>query len=419
MWGLKKLMGMLVAITAAAVVSPIVYIRFVAPEELPARTPETLRLTEVRSERPAEGNATSFPAGRLPVAADGRNATAEILNPEQCSPGPGLSKLDHGDPSRCKLPWLKNAGTRPGCVPNSTVEYIRRFVSFSITTGSADGFFRADLILCTWLYHVPGSSLFFFTDNVQKAGDRFGNWVQDVIPQGVSFSKEQQAARGYNIDWARAQFRFLYGLKYIIQNDRDSNTGKRWFFLVDDDTFVNLDGLVAKLRELDSRGHTQHGRYFGDRGWGGAGHLFDRAASETLLRRLDRDCIGKYMVQSFHASDVTLQKCAPSIGLKVIKEDMMSHCQATYLREKLLTGRLVSLHTKRDMAKPDMLAAWRMRLHYQVMYHKNVTAYNLLMKVGNCAYGGCRSSLCREEHDKTKMELFLEVSHNATVMPMY
>eukprot|EP01064_Diplonema_japonicum_P017775 TRINITY_DN260_c9_g1_i1.p1 TRINITY_DN260_c9_g1~~TRINITY_DN260_c9_g1_i1.p1 ORF type:complete len:414 (+),score=69.91 TRINITY_DN260_c9_g1_i1:85-1326(+) len=336
---------------------------------------------------------------------------------EGCTVPKGQSLMDNGDTRFCKLPWLHNSGNHASCVPNTTLSYVEKYVSMAVTTGSGDGFFRADLGLCTWMYHVPVTSLYFFTDNVGLAGDRRGQWVEDKLPEGVTFSKEQIEAKGYTLPWIKAQFRFLYGLQYIIKADREHNTNKRWFLLLDDDTFVNLDGLVAKLKELDRVRGPLKGRYLGERGWGGAGHLFDRAASETLLRKIDSACITPYMVKSFHASDVTLQKCTPGIGLKPIMEYTMSHCGASFLRNRMLTGRQVTMHVKRDMVKPNMLAAWRVRLYYQVVYHRNITAYKLLMKVGNCAYGSCKNTACLGSHDKTAMEIFLEHSKNQTTMP--
>ena len=53
----------------------------------------------------------------------------------------------------------------------------------------------------------------------------------------------------------------------------------------------------------------------------------------------------------------------------------------------------------------------------QVMYQRNLTAYALLMKVGSCAYGGCKHEYCPQSHDVTSMEIYLEMSQNGTVMP--
>ena len=243
--------------------------------------------------------------------------------------------------------------------------YVRENVSFAVITGSGDNFFRADLALCTWLHHVPDSSLFFFSD---KAGTstRRGHWVEDKLPDGVTFTGEQVEAKGYTLSWIKAQFRFLFGLDYIIREDRKLATQKRWFLLIDDDTFVNLDGLVTRLLELDGQGSRGGGRYLADKGWGGAGHFFDRHASDTLLAKMRTKCIDPYMVRSFHASDNTLVKCAPQMNLKLSTEPYMSHCQACKVRENMLTGRHVTMHVKRDVAKPPLLAAWRIRLYYQV-----------------------------------------------------
>ena len=340
---------------------------------------------------------------------------------EGCTAPFDRSLLDSSDTSSCPLKWMGLTGTQPGCITNTTLGYITKYVSFAVITGSSDKFFRADLGLCSWMYHAPESSLFFFSDKADTATDRRGTWVEDKIPEGVLFTKQQAETKGYHLGWVKAQFRFLFGIKHIIEVDRDLGTQKKWFLLIDDDTFINLDGLVVKLQEYDRRPPKsgKHGRYLGERGWGGAGHFFDKMASQTLLKKLHSVCIDKYMIKSFHASDVTLRKCAPLLKLETITEGTMSHCQANHIRERLLTGRHVTMHIKREMTKPDMLAAWRTRLIYQTVYHRNVTAYKLLMKVGNCAYGGCKHPACGQSHDKAAMELFLEVSQNATVMPNF
>ena len=320
----------------------------------------------------------SLPSSGLPLPSSSLNFSSSSSSSSSSPPNavksdvvvPDVSEREGNSVFRgCRLPYIQTTPHKT-TLGRDTAEYLRERVSFAVITGSADGFFRADLALCTWLAHVPDSSLFFFTDRANTSDGRRGHWVSDSLPEGVTFTKQQVESKGYTLPWIKAQFRFLFGVKHIIEEDRARGTNKQWFLLVDDDTFVNLDGLVVKLKEYDVHGSGGAGRYLSDKGWGGAGHFFDRRASETLLKKMRSHCIDPYMVRSFHASDETLVKCAPQMGLKTSTEKTMSHCHANKLREAMLTGRHVSMHVKRDVAKPRYLAAWRTRLYYQVCGEK-------------------------------------------------
>eukprot|EP01061_Rhynchopus_euleeides_P037881 TRINITY_DN65181_c0_g1_i2.p1 TRINITY_DN65181_c0_g1~~TRINITY_DN65181_c0_g1_i2.p1 ORF type:complete len:434 (+),score=154.26 TRINITY_DN65181_c0_g1_i2:138-1439(+) len=378
------------------------------PTTPPARRPDS-----------ADANEQQSTAGAV-ASEDGQSSQetdAALIADGAGKPSAGVVSVPLSGDTGCRLPYMSEVIASSTTLSAQTLPYLRQYVSFAVITGSAENFFRADLALCTWLRHVPDSSLFLFADKAALSEGRRGHWVEDHLPDGVTFTKQQVEAKGYTLPWIKAQFRFLFGLDYIIREDRQAGSQKRWFLLVDDDTFVNLDGLVVKLKEFDSRRGARHGRYLSDKGWGGAGHFFDRQASETLLKGMRSACIDPYMVKSFHASDETLVRCAPAMGLKTDREATMSHCHANRIREGMLTGRHVTMHVKRDVAKPHYLAAWRMRLHYQVVYQRNLTAYKLLMKVGSCAYGGCRHGECTPQHDVTSMEIFLELSNNGTIMP--
>eukprot|EP00755_Sulcionema_specki_P001410 Sspe_Gene.116857::Locus_106938_Transcript_1_1_Confidence_1.000_Length_1187::g.116857::m.116857 len=363
-------LGLLVlSMTAALLVPLALHPRLVGWGTPGARTegPVVLAASKLPAAVPSAPPATPTPAEKLNVSLSTAPQPTRDAHemPVQggvvdCRVPPGESLLSYHSNKDCRLAYLK-AGNHPSCVSQSTLEYLKKYVLFAVITGSADRFFRADLGLCTWMYHVPESCLYFFTNNANTSEGRKGTWVEDTLPQGVRFSKEQLEAKGYSLKWIKAQYRFLFGLKHIIEVDRRDQLGKQWFLLIDDDTFVNLDGLVARLREYD-KSPTGSGRYLGEKGWGGAGHFFDRAASEVLLQSMHAKCVERYMVKSFHASDEALRKCAPSLGLTHIREGTMSHCQATSMRERLLTGRHVTMHVKRDMVRPTFLAAWRMRL---------------------------------------------------------
>eukprot|EP00760_Papus_ankaliazontas_P035156 PhM_4_TR7640/c0_g1_i1/m.77351 len=311
----------------------------------------------------------------------------------------------------CRLPALSSLA-QPSHIKSETRRYLEDSVVFAVVTGSFEQFFRVDLGLCTWLAHVPESKLFIYTDNANASDGRRGNWVEGKIPRGVQFTKQQLQAKGYTIHWIRAQYRFIQGLDDLTRKFPQS----KWFVVVDDDTFINLDSMVTLMRRLDAK-RGGGPLYVGDHGWGGAGHFFNKPSGAVLRRSLD-ECVDRLMVKSFAASDVMIKKCVPTLGIATEWEKLVSHCQANFLRERMIKGDHVSYHVKREMVEPRRLAQWRLRLYYDVVFKKNyTTAYDLLLKVGACAYGSCKNNKCDKQHDADAIAYFNELSLNDTVVP--
>lgn len=303
--------------------------------------------------------------------------------------------------------------------------YLADHVFFVVVTGSFEKFFRIDVALCLWLQHVPAANAIILSDNasvalrtdVHQRRSKF-TWIEGSVPPEAKFTPKQLRARGYTLSWIKAQFRFTQGLLYALNvtaNDPRMDDIK-WFVIVDDDTFTNVNALVDMLKEYDLRADLRP-RYLFERGWGGAGHVFSAHAAQLFHDNGYQNCVVELMAHKFFASDVALKRCLPGLGIHTITESRMSHCQANYLRERLLSGKHVTSHVKRDMVRPWRFALWRMRLYYQTMYHSNRTAYQLLLEVGACAYGSCRLSKCLEEHDAAAMARFLEASANNTLVP--
>ncbi|KEG08677.1 hypothetical protein DQ04_06661020 [Trypanosoma grayi] len=160
--------------------------------------------------------------------------------------------------------------------------------------------------------------------------------------------------------------------------------------------------------------------YLGDRGWGGAGHYMNVAALRLFAQGGEEKCVQRYLIRGGLASDAALHRCVPSLGIHRTGDGVLSHCQARYLRHHLLGGDLVSIHAKRDVVPPPLLAVWRMRLYYQVLYHRNRTAYDVLMRVGACAYGySCKLRSCSHAEDAAALNEFIRQSDNNTRVPLY
>lgn len=343
-------------------------------------------------------------------------------------------------------------------IPPHVRDYLAKHVLIAIITGSFDQFFRMDLALCTWAAHIPDASLHVFTDAANQSDGRRGTWHEALLPPSMKFSSKQQRAQGYTIHWIRAQFRFFQafqtlGTQSLQRNQNHSGISSdddvRWVIVVDDDTFVDLVALVRMLHDYDAHElmhlqrlpsthrTTEHNwdsvsqlvaqhklsfrpLYLGEKGWGGAGHFMNVRAMIPFVNQSDQRCVAHYMVRKGFASDVTMMKCLPLLGIHAVKERRLSHCQANFLKKRLLNGVHVSSHIKRDVVKPRNLAIWRARLYYQVVYHKNhTTAYDLLMRVGACAYGSCKIGACDKAHDDKAVALFEELSGNNSFVPSW
>lgn len=325
-------------------------------------------------------------------------------------------------------------------ISNATHEYIRKHVAFGIVTGSFEKFFRLDTALCSWVSLLPPKNVVIISDNVSLATnvvDTPANhrlqykWVEGTVPRNVKFSKKHLAGKGYTIGWFRAQFRFIRGLEALARLGRvvgyenltftdvwsEHLPELKWFIVLDDDTFVHLSALVDMLSQFDKSPEVP--TYIGEGGWGGAGHFLNLRALQRFLGPGYEPCVHQNMVSKLYASDVALKKCLPGLGVRMVNDDRLSHCQATFLRERMLTGRHVSSHVKREFDRhPRFLALWRIRLYYQTMYHGNRDAYESLMQVGACAYGSCKIGKCREDHDRAALAIFERLSSNNSRLPI-
>eukprot|EP01062_Namystynia_karyoxenos_P029550 TRINITY_DN22189_c1_g1_i3.p4 TRINITY_DN22189_c1_g1~~TRINITY_DN22189_c1_g1_i3.p4 ORF type:complete len:419 (+),score=115.56 TRINITY_DN22189_c1_g1_i3:3057-4313(+) len=411
----RRAAGLIAAATCAAAVLPIVVTHT-------RGHPSARASAAPRQSAPALLPAGDGAAGAAPEA-DEALAELDLTAAELAAlPGGGPAGCAPVDPAAaadCRLVGFRGV-LRDPCLPPQAVQYIAENLIIAVNTGG--GLFRIDLALCSWLRHVPPEALFVFTDGIHggDGGGRKGRWINAsddvVLPPGLVFSREQEQQRGYHLSWRKAQFRFLYALRRIIEEDRRRALARRWFMLVDDDTFISITALVAALRSYDAN-PAPRGRYLGDTGWGGAGHVFDRRASAALLKQLDSRCIRPFMVRGSLASDEALAKCVPAMGVRMVKDARLSHCHGAALRDRMLMGTHISMHLKRDVSAPEPLTIWRVRLYYQVVYHGNVTAYRLLHQVGSCGYGSCRSPGCDEAHDRRAVEMYLEASSGGAAVP--
>lgn len=332
------------------------------------------------------------------------------------------------------------------CVPPTVMPWLRRHALLAIITGS-EGSFRVDVSDCTWLVHVPKETVSVFTD-VLPSASRWASkrWVAGLLPVGVwerdgdvfsAYVKKgylnavRRAGQGYSVSWIVAQFRFLQAVDDLMRQAgyppredafqrgaahptgptlRPANTATDWVVLGDDDTVFHATGLVARLQALDP----ERPFYLSQQGWGGAGHIFSRGALKRLQPVLAQ-CIDRWMVRQFRASDAMMVKCAELAKLERVKDVTMSHCPASNVREAgLLQPSRVSLHAKKDFYPPVLLATWRLGLYYQALYCRDEVAARWATWFSGCAFGSCKFPGCEKAHDLERQRHWNDLAANVT-----
>lgn len=347
---------------------------------------------------------------------------------------------------------LRCHGTQfiPDCTSRAAFEYAAKHILFVIVTGGA-ATYRVEVSQCTWLGKLPADNIYVITDRLPTPRPRTPHhWLRAELPAGMrhrgdtgDFESDfmtkgyvhavRKAGQGYNAGWILAQTRFTYGLKYAanvaVATNSGSNAGNqsgsrssssstssgkhiKWIMLIDDDTIVQLDHLVERVRHIDEN---QHPWYFSRRGWGGAGHLYGKKAIEILHDRL-HECEHKYFVRQFRASDAMLLKCAGHLKLRDQMEHTMSHCPAATRPENVENPHQVTMHGKKDFYPPVLKATWRVSLYYLAMYCKSPKAVKDVVKWSACTYGAsCKRATCDKVVDQRRERLWDEFSHNNTL----
>ena len=320
------------------------------------------------------------------------------------------------------------AGPVAGCVANITWEYLRKHVRLGVVTGRR-GVFRVEVSQCTWLSHFPPETVSVFSDVVPAKPRTPHQWVALGLPPGVTerhcdlYSQHitkgyhrtvKSNGQGYSVSWIKAQFRFLQGLQHLgdIMFAADgSGADVKWALLIDDDTIVSPDRLVKRLKALD----IAKPWYLSRRGWGGAGHFYSREAMRRVHANASQ-CVDRWMVRQFRASDTTLLKCGHHLRLNVQMEESMSHCPASTLRQRLLDPRLASMHGKKDFYPPPLLAVWRTALYYLAAVCDSPFAKDAAVEYSACTYGAsCKTPGCDKEKDKRTAAKWAALSQNNTI----
>ena len=174
--------------------------------------------------------------------------------------------------------------------------------------------------------------------------------------------------------FAEAQWRQLYGMKWLLTERRDL-ADKAWFFLVDDDTWVNVPELIEYVSAISPKlplsfshiylMYNQQAVYNG-----GAGMLFSNTAFHKLGRAvMTDDCPLADVDQNFMNNDNILAACAFSTGvLKVSSSKFSTYEGVLHLEGDIVdTGWLDQISVHKVKAHGQFEALFRRK---QAMYVK-------------------------------------------------
>lgn len=171
-----------------------------------------------------------------------------------------------------------------------------------------------------------------------------------------------------------AQLRQLHGMKWIY-NSRKDLTHKKWFFFVDDDTWVNVPSLLEYISWFPetlplsfSHIYLRHQRAVYN---GGAGMLFSQEAFYRTAAAIFTDaCPLEDVLPAPMNNDNILAACAYSTGvLKVTSSKFGAYRGAEMIQPTNDAGWLdqITMHKVSDRALAEMMWCWSERLHGHVV----------------------------------------------------
>ena len=176
---------------------------------------------------------------------------------------------------------------------------------------------------------------------------------------------------GNKSGFAEAQWRQLHGMKWLL-NARPDLLAKRWFFLVDDDTWVNMPVLVqftskypcylplsfSHIYLMYGSADHRHAVYNG-----GAGMLFTSAAFRLIANAvLTPTCPLGDVDPNFMNNDNILAACAHRVGvLKISSSRFSTYEGVLHLKDDIIdTSWLdqITVHKVTDPAMSKSMYCW-------------------------------------------------------------
>ena len=171
-------------------------------------------------------------------------------------------------------------------------------------------------------------------------------------------------------DFADAQLRQLHGMRWIHNNRKDLSS-KKWFFFVDDDTWVNVPSLLEYISWFPetlplsfSHIYLRHNRAVYN---GGAGMLFSQEGFRRTAAAMFTDkCPLEDVPPAPMNNDNILAACAYSTGaLKMTSSNFDSYGGTEFIQPVDDAGWLdqITMHKVTDMSLAELMWCWSERLH--------------------------------------------------------
>lgn len=171
--------------------------------------------------------------------------------------------------------------------------------------------------------------------------------------------------------FAEAQYRQLHGMKWLL-SEKPAFAAKKWFFLVDDDTWVNVPLLLSFCSQYSfvlplSFSHIYR-MYNGQAVYnGGAGMLFTNTAFHLLANGvLTEACPLTDVDPGFVNNDNILAACAYSTGvLKITSSKFSTYEGILHMTGDILdTGWLdqITVHKIREQPLSEKMYCWSQRV---------------------------------------------------------
>ena len=176
--------------------------------------------------------------------------------------------------------------------------------------------------------------------------------------------------------FAEAQYRQLHGMKWILQ-ERPDLAAKRWFFLVDDDTWVNFPALLSYLSHFPTNLPLSFSHvyimYDNQAVYnGGAGMLFTKTAFDILSSSVLTDACPLTAVDpGFVNNDNILAACAFSTGVLKVSSSKFSTYEGVVHRENEIVDTSwldqITVHKVRDKTLAVRMFCWSESLRGQAL----------------------------------------------------
>ena len=188
----------------------------------------------------------------------------------------------------------------------------------------------------------------------------------DDVELGLMTTPETANKTGFG----EAQVRQLYGMRWLYHERRDL-MDKKWFFLVDDDTWVNVPSLLEFVSSFPpglplsfSHIYLRHNRAVYN---GGAGMLFSNEAFTRIAAALfTSSCSLNDIPPAPMNNDNILSACAYSSGvLKVTSSKFSSYGGTEFIDPLDDTGWLdqITMHKVTNKTLAETMWCWSERLH--------------------------------------------------------